>query len=215
MLRSSKLSLPLPVQRMLRTLRRAVLLRRRWLAAVCAGVAVAAGLQAVSPEPPETVLVSAAARDLPSGALLQADDLVELALPPAAVPAGLVQRAVGRVLAAPMRRGEVLTDARLMAPGLLAGYPGLLAVPVRLPDPGVRELLRVGDLIDLVAVDPAGGGTRVVARRAVVLALPDPTVETSASGLAGALVVIGTTPDTAGQVAEAAVRSYLSVQFGA
>lgn len=119
------------------------------------------------------------------------------------------------MLASPLRRGEPVTDARLVGQSLLTGYPELTALPVRLPDPGVLTLLSVGDRIDLLATDPEGGGTRVVARDAVVIAIPDADVEATVSGLPGALVVIGTTSAEAGQVADSAVRSYLSIQFDA
>lgn len=190
-----------------------MLLRRRWLAAGCVGVAVVAGLNAVTAPPPSTTAVLAAARDLPSGTVLEAEDLAEVRLPPDVVPAGLVAHPEGRMLASPIRRGEPVTDARLVGPSLLAGYPDLTALPVRLPDPGVLELLRVGDRIDVLATDPEGSGTLVVAREAVVMAIPNAGVERSTSGLPGALVVIGTTSAQAGQVADAAVRSYLSIQF--
>lgn len=195
--------------------RRAVLLRRRWLAAACVGVAVTAGLNAVTAPPPPTVSVLAAARDLSAGTVLAAEDLTEIRLPPHALPEGLVEDPAGRILASPLRRGEQVTDARLVGQSLLSGYPDLTALPVRLPDPGVLGLMRVGDRIDLLATDPEGGGTRIVAHDAVVIAIPNTDVEATASGLPGALVVIGTTSAQAGQVADSAVRSYLSVQFDA
>jgi Flp pilus assembly protein CpaB len=192
-----------------------MLLRRRWLAAVCVGLAVAAGLNAVTAPPAPTVSVLAAARDLPAGTVVAAEDLIGVRLPPHALPVGLVDDPTGRMLASPLRRGEQVTDARLVGQSLLSGYPGVTAVPVRLPDPGVLALLRVGDRIDLLATDPEGGGTRIVAHEAVVIAIPSTEVNATASGLPGALVVIGTTPAQAGQVADSAVRSYLSVQFDA
>lgn len=192
-----------------------MLLRRRWVAAGCVGLAVTAGLNAVTAPPPPTVPVLAAARDLPAGTLLAAADLTEVELPPDSLPAGLVSHPAGRMLASPLRRGEPVTDARLVGSSLLSGYPGLTALPVRLPDPDVLALVSVGDRIDLLATDPEGGGTRVVAHDVVVIAIPGSNVEVTASGLPGALVVIGTTFAQAGQVADAAVRSYLSIQFDA
>ena len=165
--------------------------------------------------PSPTLSVVAAARDLSAGTILAAEDLTEIRLPPAAVPTGLVDSPSGRMLASPLRRGETVTDARLVGSSLLTGYPGLTALPVRLPDPGVLALLSVGDRIDLVATDPEGGGTRTVAHDAIVIAIPVVDVEASVSGLPGALLVIGTTSTEAGQVADSAVRSYLSVQFDA
>ncbi len=41
---------------------------------------------------------------------------------------------VGRTLAAPMTRGEVMTRVSTIARGLLRGYPGTTAVPLRITD---------------------------------------------------------------------------------
>ena len=49
---------------------------------------------------------------------------------------------VGRTLAAPMSRGEVITGTRTVASGLLRGYPGATAVPLRVTDAAVVDLLQ-------------------------------------------------------------------------
>ena len=68
-----------------------------------------------------------------------------------------------------------MTDARLLTRSLLAGYPGLVAVPVRIGDPAAVRLLRVGDRVDLLAADPqAESAARVVGRDVPVLAIPAP-----------------------------------------
>ena len=54
--------------RVFRRVRRAVLSRRRLLAALLAGVAVATGVQAATAPAPPAVGVLTAARDLPAGA---------------------------------------------------------------------------------------------------------------------------------------------------
>ncbi|HEY0951335.1 MAG TPA: hypothetical protein VGD85_14130, partial [Nocardioides sp.] len=54
----------------LRAVRRAVLARRRPLAALLTAGAVAAGLHAAAEPPPATVEVAVAARDLPAGTVL-------------------------------------------------------------------------------------------------------------------------------------------------
>ena len=56
--------------RLLRPVRRAVLRRRRLLAALLTAVAVASGVHAVAAPPPARVGVLVAARDLPAGSLL-------------------------------------------------------------------------------------------------------------------------------------------------
>ena len=153
--------------------RRAVLARRRPLAALLTAVAVLASLRTLSPAPEPTARVLVAAHDLASGAVLRAEDLTRGGVPGRDGPrrTGAPSRS-GRILAAPLRRGEPLTDVRLVGPSLVAGYDGLVAVPVRLPDAGTVALLTVGDHVDLVAADPGGGGARVVAASVPVLALP-------------------------------------------
>jgi Flp pilus assembly protein CpaB len=192
--------------------RRAVLRRRRPLAALLAAVAVAAGLQAAAPPAPVRVGVLVAARDLPSGVVLAAGDLTRAAYSPGTVPDGLATGAVGRTLAAPLRRGEPVTDVRLVGPALVRDHPGLAAVPVRLPDAAMVALLRVGDRIDLVAADPQGSPARVVATDVPVLALPAAVEASGVAGpLPGRLVVVGVPDEEVPLVADAAARYFLSL----
>jgi Flp pilus assembly protein CpaB len=198
----------------LRRAHRAVLARRRSLAALSAAVAVAAGLQAASPAPSPRTLVLTAAHDIDGGVVVRAADLRRTPYDPDAVPAGVVRResaAVGRTTTGPVRAGEPVTDVRLVTSSLLDGYPGLVAVPVRIGDPGAVRLLRVGDRVDLLAADPRGEATaRVVGRDVPVLAIP--REDEQSPGLStGALVVIGVPTTTSRRVAQAAVSSYLSV----
>jgi SAF domain len=193
--------------------RRRVLLRRRWLAAALAGVAVVAGLQATMGPPPLTQGVLTAARDLPGGTVLRSTDVTVTQLDPDAVPAGITTQPVGRRLASPLRRGEPVTDARLVGHGLLDGHPGLTATPIRIPDPAVVDLLRVGDTFDLLATDPEGTGTRVIAHDALVVAIPESTTDAPSIGISGSLIVIGTPPLVARDVTNAALQEFLSVAF--
>ncbi|WP_072689610.1 SAF domain-containing protein [Rhodococcus marinonascens] len=104
--------------------------------------------------------VVVAARNLePGRALTDAD--VELAeweagsLPDGAVTA--VADVAGRTLAGPARAGEALTDVRVLGPRLAAVAAGIedaRIVPLRLADPAVTELLREGDRVDVLTVDP-------------------------------------------------------------
>lgn len=195
-----------------RRVRRAVLVRRRFLAAALAGLAVLTGVRAASLPPVETTPVLVAAADLPSGTQLGAEDLATVELPVDAVPTGSVvdvASVTGRTLAAPVRDGEPLTDVRLVAPGLLDGYPGLVAAPVRVADPAAARLLSVGDRIDLVAVPPDGGGVMVVAADALVVAVPGQDPGDGVVG--GAMVVVAVPEEEALGLAEAAVRTVLSL----
>lgn len=202
----------------LRTIRRAVLARRRLLAALLTAIAVVTGIRAAATPPPATVDVVVAARDLPAGVVVGAGDLRTVGFAPDSVPAGASDdpaAPVGRTLAAPVRVGEPVTDVRLVGPALTDGYPGLSAVPVRLPDAGMAELLRVGDVIDLVAADPQGGSATVVATRVPVLAVPEVAAEVGASGLPGRLVVVGAAPGEVARIADASARTFLTVALRA
>lgn len=197
--------------RLRRAVRRTVLARRRWLAAASAGVAVLAAVQAARPAPDPTVPVTVAAADLVSGTTLTPGDLEVRRLPVDTAPHGLATDAVGRTLASPVRRGEPITDVRLVAPALASGYPGRVSMPVRIADADMVGLLRVGDRVDLVAADPRRGTATSVARDVPVIALPSPDGDEGASTLGGRLVVVAAVPADVDQIAGAAVTDLLSV----
>lgn len=190
-----------------------MLRRRRLLAALLVLVAVWAGLRATAAPAPPSVAVTVAAHDLAAGRVLADADLATVRFPPGTVPAGHVRDPVGRRLAGPLRAGLPLTDAALVGPALLRDRPDLTALPVRLPDTAMAELLRPGDLIDLVAADPQGGPATTVARYAMVLALPPPPTDAAADGLPGRLVVLGVrTPDVPA-LSSAAVTHFLTIAW--
>lgn len=196
--------------------RRRVLARRRLLAALLVAVAVAAGVRAATAPPPPSVPVLTAARDLPAGSVLAADDLVTVAYAAGTRPTGATADAgtvLGETLAAPMRRGEPVTDVRLVGPALTAPDPDRQAVPVRLPDAAAVALLRPGDRVDLVATDPEGAGSRLVVAGVPVLAVPPPAAGEGTAGQPGALVVLGVPPASVTEVSDAAVRSFLGYVF--
>src|SRR4051812_50190579 len=87
--------------RLRRRLRRAVLTRRRPLAALCVALAVVAGLHAVRPPDPPTVRGTVAAHDLASRTGLSRRDPVVRRLPAALSPGGATADAPGRPPAAP------------------------------------------------------------------------------------------------------------------
>jgi pilus assembly protein CpaB len=208
------------VQRVGTRVLRGALRHRRVLAAALAAGAVVAGVQAVAPPAPATRTVLAAAHDLAWGARIGPDDLRALALPLDAVPDGALTDAAaarGRLLAGPVRRGEALTDLRLVGPGLLEGdgdgeADGLVATPVRIADPDAAGLLRAGDVVDVLA---AGGedAAEVVASAVRVLVVPQPGEDGAGVSVLseGALVVLATTPRVAAALARAATNSRLSV----
>ncbi|HSX68412.1 SAF domain-containing protein [Nocardioides sp.] len=196
-----------------REVRRALLVRRRLLSAVCAAVAVLATLRALAPPPEPTTAVLVAVRSLPAGSVVGSGDVAREALPAAAVPDQVAEAPVGRTLAAPVGPGEVLTDARFVGPSLLEGRPGSVALPVRIPDADVVAMLRVGDRVDLFAADPAAvdpHGTRLL-DSVLVLALPAPV---GRDGRQGRLVVLEVTPDQGALVSGHAARWLLTIALG-
>lgn len=208
----------------LRDVRKATSWHRRLLASGLLAGSGAFALAALSPAPPPTVAVVAAARDLAGGTTLTTGQLKLIRLAPRSVPAGAVRKlehARGGVLAAPVRAGEPLTDVRLLGGALLSSYGGdVVAVPIRVADAATAMLLRAGDVIDVLAAAapeaPEGGGTataRLVASAVPVLALPQEKTASFGAGAVdgGALVVVAASDATAARLAAAAVTSRLSV----
>jgi Flp pilus assembly protein CpaB len=202
-------------------LRRLAAQPRRFAAAVCAGLAVFSALHVLHPSPPVTRAVWVTARDLPGGAPLTSRDVKAERLPLALLPRGSLPAAapiVGRLLAAPMRAGEPMTDVRLLEPSLLAalGQPGLVAVPIRLADgPAAAALTRAGDLVDVLGTTGADDtstsaalSTRVVAAGLTVLAVP---ARDDGSGDGAGLVVVAATDAQAARLADAATTARLSL----
>jgi pilus assembly protein CpaB len=204
-----------------RKLQRTVSRYRRQLAGILAAAAVTSGLAAVSPAPASSRAVVVAAHDLAAGQVLAAGDVSLVNLPVAARPEGAlgdVAGVAGRSVAGPVRRGEPITDVRLVGAGLLRGSKGLVAAPVRLVDAAAVALVRPGDLVDILAaagIDPAGvpasevGPARLVAGQARVLAVPGRP--DSASSDDGALLLVAVTPQTARDLAAAAAGERLSL----
>lgn len=218
------------LRRLLRELSRATSRHRALLAGGLAAAAVATALPSLVPASPPGQRVLTFARDLAAGTALSATDLEPVTLPPALVPAGAprtTDAVLGRLLAGPVRRGEALTDVRLLGASLLAavGVRGLVATPVRLADGATAGLLHAGDHVDVLAAaatDAAAAAAApttgaapstaappsatVVAPHALVLAVPGPIGDGD-----GALIVVAVPPPTAARLAAAAVTSRLSV----
>lgn len=192
-----------------RDLLKAVRWHRRLLAGLSAAAAVYFALAAVSPEPPPTVAVLAAAHDLPGGAVPTSGDLRTLHLPAGLLPTGVLRPGADlakRVLASPVRSGEPLTDARFVSADALG--PNLVAYPLRLDDADIVGLLRVGDRINLYATTSTGADSAaLLATGARVIALPT----TRASPTTGALVVVAASPETAARLAQATTNTRLTV----
>ena len=159
-----------------------------------------------------TVPVVVAATDVAAGVALTGEHLLVAQLPSILRPAGASAdpgELTGRVLAAPVRRGEPVTDVRLVGAGVTALLPeGLVAAPVRLVDLAVAALVRSGDRIDVLATVGGSSAAEVVAEGALVVAA------TGGAGVddAGAgLLLVAVTPEIASRLAAAAATATLTV----
>jgi len=201
--------------RALDRVRRRMLIHRRLLAALCVGLAVLLTISALRPPAPPTVGLWTAARDLPSGTVLSTADLRRTAFDPGSVPAAStrdLRTVLGRVLATPLGRGEVLTPAKVVGDRLLTGHPDRAAIPLRIPDGDVVGLLRVGDRVDVVASDPQGGrAPERLVTGAAVLAVPEPSRGSTGPGLSGRLVVLAVPAGDVTHVAEAGTSLFLTI----
>ncbi|MUL77888.1 SAF domain-containing protein [Mycolicibacterium sp. CBMA 226] len=100
--------------------------------------------------------VVVAKRDLSPGSAVTADDVVIESRSAPSIPDGALlesSAAVGSTLAGPARRGEVITDVRLLGSRLTtaAAGPDARMVPLHLADAALPDLLRPGDTVDVLA----------------------------------------------------------------
>jgi Flp pilus assembly protein CpaB len=161
-----------------------------------------------------------AARDLAPGIELSAGDLRLETRMATTVPDGSqsdIDDLVGSTLAGPTRRGEVLTDVRLLGPRLAESVAGPNAriVPLHLADTALLDLIRPGDVVDVLAAAPADPGTsaesRVVATDAVVVVVSEKQKGTS-SGV-DRVVLVALPAQAANDVAGAALVEAVTLTF--
>jgi Flp pilus assembly protein CpaB len=156
---------------------RTVAARRTAAAALVVLAAVAAFRS--NPEGDQADVV-VTARDLQPGIALTARDVRVERRSATTIPDGArsqIDDVVGATLAGPARRGEVLTDVSLLGPRLAgaAAGPDARIVPLHLADSALLDLLRAGDVVDVLAAGPPNSATdaesapHVVATDAVVV----------------------------------------------
>lgn len=147
-------------------------------------------------------------RDLTPGVAVTAADVrVENRLT-ATLPDGSaadVTAVLGALPAGPVRRGEILTDVRLLGTRLTesAAGPNARVVPVELSQSAVLDVVREGDVVDIVAApqsDP-DAAPRVVATDAVVVLV---SAEPGGIAAAGDRVVLVALPVAAANAVAAA-----------
>jgi len=187
--------------------------------ALAAALVILAAVAAWRDDPrADHVDVVVAARDLAPGAALRADDVTIQSLAATTVPDGArtsVDEVTGKTLAGPARRGEALTDVRLLGPRLAEATAGPDARIVALPlaDAALLDLVHPGDVVDVVAA-PSTADTdtqaRVIASDAVVV-----LVSTHSGGIAAPsgnrLVLVALPAESAKIVAGAALLSAVTL----
>lgn len=193
---------------------------RRLAIALLLCLAAGITVHQLTPPPADTITAIAAAHDLPAGTALTPADVVETPIPQRLVTAGSVARsteAVGKQLAAPLRKGQLLTDSLLLGPGLLAGTPpGSAAVPLRMADPSSIQLVSPGQLVNVVLTGANGYDQGSPSE---VLASSVPVLWTSGQGgKAGqwlgtgetdGLIVVAAAPEQAARLAGASTQGKL------
>lgn len=199
---------PSPLHRLTEILRpdwtRTVLARR----VAAGGLVVLAAVAALRPDPDdERVDAVVAARDLSPGSQLNAGDVRIERLSAATLPDGIqsdVAAVVGATLTGPVRRGEALTDVRLLTPRLAEAAVGPAAriVPLSLDETAVLDLIRPGDVVDVLAAgEEADTRPRVVATDAIVVLVSEKASGTGAG--AGRVVLVALPAHAANEVAAA------------
>lgn len=181
--------------------------------AAAALVLTAALLLVTPPRPTAGTPVVVLTRDLPVGAVLRDADLA--VSPQLEPPDGALTDpapAVGRTLAGAARRGEMLTDVRLVDPTGPQPGPGRVAVPIRPADATVVELLRPGMHVAVVSVTEDGVAA-VLVPDAVVLLIGGTDGSTAGARDQGAPVVLAVPPESADAVVAAAVTGTVVLRF--
>jgi pilus assembly protein CpaB len=193
---------------------------RRLAIALLLCVAAGITVHQLTPAPDDTATTLAAARDLPAGTALAAADLAPVRIPPQLVKTGSItdpSEAMGKQLAAPLRKGQLLTDSQLLGPGLLAGAPpGSAAVPLRMADPSSIQLVSPGQLVNVVLTGANGYDQNSPSQ---VLASSVPVLWTSGqggktgqwlgTGETDGLIVVAAAPEQAARLAGASTRGKL------
>jgi Flp pilus assembly protein CpaB len=160
-----------------------------------------------------------ATRDLASGVELTADDVRIENRTAATVPDGSqsdIGAVIGATLAGPARRGEVLTDVRVLGPRLAESVAGPDAriVPLPLADSALLDLVRPGDVVDVLAAatsDGADARPRLMATDAVVVLVSEKPK--GAGGGSDRVVLVALPAHSANDVAAAALVQTVTLTF--
>jgi Flp pilus assembly protein CpaB len=153
------------------------------------GLVVLAAIAALRPDPGDRRSdVVVAAHDLSPGVTLSAADMRLEKRSATTVPDGAqtaIDALVGTTLAGPARRGEVLTDVRVLGSHLtgLAAGPDARVVPLRLADAAVVDLIRPGDVVDVMGAAGAGSDAKpTLAASHAIVVLVSPKQKAAGAG---------------------------------
>lgn len=220
--------------------RRVRSLRRLFAVALLVAAGIMASMSPTSAADGTDVLVTA--RDLPAGTSLSENDIGVRTVrspPDGAISIRSRPDLAGALLSSPVRRGEILTDARIVGDRGPDPGPGRSAIPVSLADPTLAALLSPGMHVVLVripdsagwaetghAAEASGGASteldamgtksptvRVLAPDAVVLSVTEP----AGGGMSGSrsrIIVVSVPGDVADVVTAAAAVGSITIRFG-
>lgn len=164
--------------------------------------------------------VVVAARDLAPGVELTADDIRFEKRTATTLPDGYQSDSsavVGATLAGPARRGEAITDVRLLGPRLAesAAGPDARIVPLHLADTALLDLIRSGDVVDVLAAATSETGVdaepQVIATDAVVVMVSEK--QKGAGGGSDRVVLVALPAHAANEVAGAALVQTVTLTF--
>ncbi len=163
--------------------------------------------------------VVVATRDLASGVELTSDDVRIETRTATTVPVGSQSKTdavVGATLAGPARRGEILTDVRVLGPRLAESVAGPDAriVPLPLADGALLDLVRPGDVVDVLAAAPeadADTRPRLLATDAVVILVSEK--QKGAGNGSDRVVLVALPAHAANEVAGAALVQTVTLTF--
>lgn len=160
---------------------RAIAWQRRPLAVLAAMAAVLCLAAALDPTSEPTVPVVVAARPIAGGRVLTDSDLRIAHYPRELAPGDSVAdpaQLTGRMVITNAVSGSPLGEQSVVAPRVSATAAGRVLLPLRLDDPAIAALLRVGDVVDILSVGPPSAADNgaseatPLASGARILALP-------------------------------------------
>jgi pilus assembly protein CpaB len=190
---------------------------RRITAAVLVLLAAALALRPTATDEAASRPMLVAARDLAPGSTLTPADVRIVRGPDELVPAAAldeVAQASGRVLAGAATSGEPITSARLVGAEntrLSTGAADAVAVPVRLADAAVAELLVPGARVDVVTLDPRGATDALLAADATVVTVRGDDADGAHPLEKGRLVVVALPREEATRVASVSLGQPVTV----